>query len=332
MGREKRLPLIADLEDQLGCSLICYVNGDRENLNTRVAPDISRIIYRHLESRGFQDKIGLFLYTRGGDVLTPWRLVNLIKEYCHSFITLVPFRAYSAGTLICLGAREIIMGKMGELSPIDPTVANAFNPRDPDLQEARIPVSVEDVSSFLNLARDKAGLGEKEEMAQVFLQLSRKVHPLALGNVHRNYSLIRSLGKKLLEIHDRDPFKEGFEEIINNLTEKLYAHNYMIPRVEARDLIKLPVTFPPPGIEENMWALYENYEEDLQMLEPFNPANLLKEHEHQVCFQATGGIIESLHKLDAFIFEGRVTRQARPKPDLPPVSLELLQQNWRQIV
>ncbi|PKM79146.1 MAG: hypothetical protein CVU88_07275, partial [Firmicutes bacterium HGW-Firmicutes-13] len=268
--------------------------------------------------------------TRGGDVLTPWRLVNLIREYCSHFNVLVPFRAYSAGTLICLGADEIIMGKMGELSPIDPSVANAFNPSDPNHKTAKIPVSVEDVSSFIGLAQEMAGLKQEEHLAEVFLRLSKKVHPLALGNVHRNYSLIRSLGKKLLQLHTNES-AEHINEIINNLTEKLYAHNYMIPRSEAKNNIKLQVAMPEPAVEDLMWDLYENYEKDLQLTEPFNPALLLKDHEQQVDFEATGGIIESIHALDAFIFQGRVTRHIRQKPDLPPVNLEMIGQRWKQI-
>ncbi|MBS4022915.1 MAG: hypothetical protein KGZ79_10955 [Dethiobacter sp.] len=329
MGRKKRLELIAQLEEKLNTSLVCYVTGDRENLSTRIAPDIIRIFYRHLKPMGEREKISLFLYTRGGDVLTPWRLVNLIREYCQHFSALIPFRSYSAGTLICLGADEIIMGKMGELSPIDPSVANAFNPRDPHNRTARIPVSVEDVISYISLAKEMGGLNHEEQLAEVFLRLSRVVHPLSLGNVHRNYLLIRSLGRKLLELHSGQSAQ--IESIIKNLSEELHAHNYMIPRHEAKNRVNLNVTAPSSEVEELMWSLYENYEDDLKLLSPFNPATLLDEQEQQIEFEATGGIIESIKKLDAFVFEGRVARQMQPGPDVPPVCLEILRQAWKAI-
>jgi len=331
MGRGKRLPHISEIEEGLNTALICYITGDRENLNTRIAPDILRIFYRHLEAIGQKEKISLFLYTRGGDVVTPWRLVNLIREYCRHFSVIVPFRAYSAGTLLCLGADEIIMGKMGELSPIDPSVANAFNPQDPHQKTARIPVSVEDVSSFISLARDMAGIKQEEHLTEIFLRLSKAVHPLALGNVHRNYSLIRSLGRKLLELHRSNSSPREIEDIIVNLTEKLYAHNYMIPRNEAKNSIKLNIIEPSQQLEKVIWDLYENYEQDLQLLEPFNPSLLLNEQEQQVDFEATGGIIESYGKIDAFIFEGRIVRQVRHTPDIPPVNLEIVRQRWKHI-
>lgn len=329
MEHKNRLKLIKQIQEELNAAVICYITGDRENLSTRIAPDVIRIFFRHLEDIGHQENICLFLYTRGGDVLTPWRLVNLIREYCNHFFVLLPFRAYSAGTLICLGADQIIMGKMSELSPIDPSVANAFNPEDPCNKTAKIPVSVEDVSSFLDLAQEKAGLKEEELMTHVFLRLAKDVHPLALGNVHRNYSLIRSLAKKLLELHSKQCSPEHIQEIIDNLTEKLYAHNHMISRYEAKKYLKLHVVEPSNKLESLVWKLYENYENDLQLTDPFNPGLLLKEHEQQIDFEAIGGIIESLKQQNAFVFEGRVTRHARQKHDTPPVKIEMLRQGWR---
>ncbi len=331
MGHSKRFKLIQQLEEELQSALICYITGDRENLSTRIAPDIIRVFYQHLEMLGPRKKITLFLYTRGGDLMTPFRLVSLIREYCSFFNVLIPFRAYSAGTLISLGADEIIMGKLSELSPIDPSVANAFNPKDPHHPTARIPVSVEDVSSYLLLANEMAGLKGTEQALEVFLRLSKAVHPLALGNVYRNYALIRSLGKKLLKMHKGGSSPERIENIIENLTEKLYAHSYMIPRSEAGNRIHLNVSEPSPVVEKLMWTLYENYEKDLQLTEPFNPALLLEEQEIQVDFEATGGIIESQERLDTFIFEGRVTRLAKQEGNTPPVSLEILRQKWKFI-
>ncbi len=331
MRHSKRLKLIEQLEEQLQTILICYLTGDRENLSTRIAPDIIRVFYRHLERIAPRKTITLFLYTRGGDLLTPFRLVSLIREYCSVFNVMIPFRAYSAGTLISLGADKIIMGKLAELSPIDPSVANSFNPKDPHHPTARIPVSVEDVSSYIALANEMAGLKDAEQALEVFLRLSKVVHPLALGNVYRNYALIRSISKKLLEMHTGNSSSKHIEEIIEHLTEKLYAHSYMIPRSEAENSIHLNVSKPPPAVEKLMWALYELYEKDLQLTTPFNPALLLEEQERQVEFEATGGIIESLKRLDAFIFEGRVTRLSRQEGNALPFNLEILKQRWKHI-
>ncbi|MCL6448336.1 MAG: hypothetical protein K6U04_09345 [Armatimonadetes bacterium] len=328
MNREKRLRVIQKIARLRESALLCYVTGDRENVNTRIAPDVTPFFYRHLEMIGKRKRIDLFLYTRGGDILTPWRLVHLIREYADEFNVLVPFRAYSAGTLICLGADEIIMGKMGELGPIDPSVVNAFNPQDPANPAARIPVNIEDVYSYLTLARDEAGLRNEADLSKAFLLLAERIHPLALGNVHRNYLLIRSLAKKLLGLRKNcsDPDEVG--RIVDHLTEKLYAHNHMISRREAAEEIGLPVVYPARELERLLWELYQYYVEELSLDEPFSPAQLLKGARTE--FTVAGGLVESEYGQDAFLFSGVVER--RDFPDAGQICVNILKQGWKTVI
>ena len=78
-------------------------------------------------------------------------LVNLIREYFNDFNVIVPFKAYSCGTLICLGANEILMTKLGQLSPIDPSLPHPLAPTLPDNPKKKIPISVEDVTAYLTI-------------------------------------------------------------------------------------------------------------------------------------------------------------------------------------
>ena len=99
----------------------------------------------------------LVLYTLGGDTNTPWPFVNFLRAYCDRLFVLVPFWAHSAGTLIALGADKIYMTRFGTLSPVDPSVTNEFNPHDPASPLDRIPIAVEDVLAFFQLAPSRAG-------------------------------------------------------------------------------------------------------------------------------------------------------------------------------
>lgn len=60
--------------------------------------------------------------------------------------------------MISLGADEIVMSDMSELSPIDPSTANIFNPVDPKNPQNRIPISVEEVMSYFDLAKKNSEL------------------------------------------------------------------------------------------------------------------------------------------------------------------------------
>ncbi|MDD4237183.1 MAG: hypothetical protein PHT62_01315 [Desulfotomaculaceae bacterium] len=327
MAREQRVELIKKISEIRGSKLLCYITGDRENVNTRIAPDVTQVFYRHLEMFGECKQLDLFLYTRGGDVLTPWRLAHLIREYTNRFTVLVPFRCYSAGTLLCLGADEIVMGKMSELGPIDPSVVNAFNPQDPNNPAAKIPVNIEDVYSYLALAGEKAGVCSTDQQVKAFTLLAERIHPLALGNVHRNYLLIRSLAKKMLALHQL-PLKEGrIEHIVDNLTEKLYAHNHMISRREATDELNLAVSIPDTSFEPLMWSLYQDYAEELALSEPFNPSAKLMGAKTD--FEVVSGYVESMKGADAFVFSGVVEK--RDFPEAGQVNVSILKQGWKTI-
>jgi ClpP class serine protease len=129
MARQHRVEIIKKIGEMRGSSVVCYITGDRDNVNTRIAPDVTQVFYRHLEMYGNSRQVDLLLYTRGGDVLTPWRLVHLIREYTDRFCVLIPFRCYSAGTLLCLGADELVMSKMADWDPLIPVWSTLLTPR-----------------------------------------------------------------------------------------------------------------------------------------------------------------------------------------------------------
>ncbi len=324
MNYAARRSLMAEIACKRGSQVIAYITGDRENVSTRIAPDVLPVFHRHLRLLPACKRLDLFLYSRGGDVLTPWRLAHLIREWAPDFSVLVPYRAYSAGTLICLGADEVVMGTMGELGPIDPSVVSAFNPKDPVNPNARIPVNVEDVYSFLALAREMAGMSNDEDRRRTFLLLAEKIHPLALGNVHRNYLLVRSLAQKLLALRRPPPPADQVRHIVDSLTEKLYAHNHMIPRREASTEIGLAITYPDPDLENLLWSLYEHYEQELLLNQPFNPADIIRGARSD--FEVVGGLVESVGGQDAFVFHGVAERQDCPDGR---INVSILRQGWR---
>ncbi|MCG8400878.1 MAG: hypothetical protein MJA84_04700 [Firmicutes bacterium] len=323
MARPQRMEIMQKIGQSRGSAVISYVTGDRENVSTRIAPDVVRILFRQLKMMGKRPQIDLFLYTRGGDVLTPWRLVNLFREFTERFSVLVPFRAYSAGTLLCLGADEIVMGKMGELGPIDPSVVNAFNPQDPGNPCARLPVNIEDVYSYMALIAEKMGIYNEEAMARAFLVLADKIHPLALGNVHRNWMLIRSLANKMLGLRRERLGVEQERNIVDYLTEKLYAHNHMIPRREAVQEIGLPVVYANDELDDLMWELHEDMAVELKLREPFNPSEVLRGERTE--FEVASGMVESEYGMDYYVFSGVVERKDYQDTE---INVNINKQGW----
>jgi hypothetical protein len=309
---------ISIIETRVNARLICYCTGDRPGMEAQIGMDVVPRFRRHLESIGETQCLGLFLYSRGGDTNVPWRLVNLVREYCKELIVLVPFRAHSAATLLSLGANRIFMGKMGELSSIDPSVANQFNPPDPVNPSARIPISVEDVNAYKDLARR---FGVKPEdpalSAQVFMGLVSKVDPLALGNVERNYNQIRKLAEDHLRLHlaGGPDAKERVKGIVETLTERLYSHGHLINRREA-EKIGLNVESCDSSLDKMLWELFQEYAEEMELDRPFNAPQLLGTRP-SLRIELKRAVIESRSLTDAFVSEGTIARHTAGAIQLP---------------
>lgn len=276
--------IIKKIEAKRGSKIISYVTSDRQGpVNARVAMDIIPIISSQLRRIGKQEKIDLILYSVGGDTMVPWRLVSMVREYCNHFSVIIPYKAHSAATMISLGADEIIMSDMSELSPIDPSTANVFNPADPKNPQNRIPISVEDVMSYFDLAKNKFGIKSDEELTKIFnkfVESNPSIHPLALGNVNRTHNLIKILAKRLLESHKESMKEDEIEKIIEFLTEKLYSHQYFIGRKEAKDDLGIKTIInADKELSDLMTEVYEEYETEMNMKKIWNPEIELGENQ-----------------------------------------------------
>lgn len=324
MGRENRIGLINKIQELRGSNVLVYFTGDRQPIGSRIAEDAVRPLYKHLlglaESARERQKIDLFLYSRGGDVSVPWRIVTMIREFCEEFCVLIPYKAHSAATMISLGADRIVMGKKAELSPIDPTLVRAI------IGEATVPppeISVEDVSSYISFMRERANISDQAALAQVVSQLASHLTPLTLGSVNRQYSHIRLVARKLLTSR-KEKIEEGrIGTIIDALTEKMYSHGHAIGRREATEL-GLPVDKPDDNLEAFIWSLYQEYETLLQLNEPIDPEELLtsKNKEEHIEELIPLAVIESVQKLDVFEINA-VFRRKRQIPPNPQININL---------
>ena len=115
-----RRDIIKNIQKNRKYKVIVYFTGDRTPTSARISEDAVRPLYNHLLAVGKAKGMTSFLYSRGGDVSVPWRIVSMIREFCEEFSILVPYKAHSAATLLSLDADSIIMGKKAELGPIDP--------------------------------------------------------------------------------------------------------------------------------------------------------------------------------------------------------------------
>lgn len=271
---EDRKALYQELGRLRNSKVITYVTGDRPGLETQIHEEVFDYFASHLDEIGVTEKISLVLYTRGGSTLAAWSLINLIRQFCNDFELIVPSKCLSSGTIMSLGADRIVMTKQATLGPIDPSLNTPLNPHiDGAPAQVRYPVSVEAVKGYMEFVAS-SGVTSESEITKVLLDLSQKVHPLVLGQMHRTRSQIQMLAKRLLKFQGQED--ADVEKIISFLCSDSGSHDYTINRREAMDL-GLKIEKPDDELYRVINSIYMNFKEELQLGASFEPERMLGE-------------------------------------------------------
>jgi len=271
-------------------------------------------MYNQLRRIGKVERLDLFLYSRGGAVEVPWKMVCMLREFCGALAALIPYRAHSAATMIALGCDRILLGSKAELGAIDPALSRIHQEGDTPIEEQ---IRVEDVMSYVAFLKEKAGLGDQNALAANVSILAEKLTPQLLGNIYRTHSHIRMVARRLLTKHREAMSDQQINLIIESLAEKMYLHGHAISRGEASEM-GLPVDDAPSEVEDLMWALLEDFAQELGMNHPIDPDAILGKDKDEAEVPVTLAMIESTQESVAFsgtlVF--RRQRQAPPQVNL----------------
>ena len=82
-----------------------------------------------LQTLDLSNGLALMLSSPGGDGLAAERIVNTCRSYSGTgdYLAIVPGKAKSAATIICMGASKILMAAPSELGPVDPQIIKEEN-------------------------------------------------------------------------------------------------------------------------------------------------------------------------------------------------------------
>ncbi|MCD4771628.1 hypothetical protein K8R30_04420 [archaeon] len=313
--RKDRLEIIKKIEQIRESKILVYITGDRLGAEASIAEDSVRPMYEHLLKFGKVKNIDLFLYSRGGNVSTPWKIISMLREYCETLTVLIPSKAHSATTLIALGADKIIMGPKGELGPIDPTLEI------PSTGQINKAINTEDVTAYVSFMKEKVNLNDQAALSQVISQLAQDITPLTLGTIYRTYSHIRLVAKKMLDSHKEKIDESKAQTIIESLTEKMFSHGHGINRKEGKE-IGLNIEPADEELSKLMWELLIDYEKELDLLNPIQFNELLLKNEEIELTDLKIALIESLNKIHYFRNSIKV-RKIRQIPEAPQINVNL---------
>lgn len=338
-----RLDLIEEIERERESKVITYFCGDRPGALSQISSDAIRPMYDHLKSLGHVKQLDLYIYSRGGVLEVPWRMVTMLRGFCDVFSVIIPYKAYSATSLISLGADKCTMGEKGELSPIDPQLQIRALPGSQPIQMPKV-IGVEDIYAYLRFIKEKAGLTDQEALSEQVGIITEKITPVVLGKIQRAYSHIRLIARKLLSLQ-KPPLEETkIAAIIDALTEKIYIHGHGIGRQEAKEM-GLPIDIPDESLENKIWSLYLNYEEEMKLASTADLSWYIREDETQTYTEENVdyAFIESSEMSHAFRgnLEIKMLRNVPPNPSLnlnlslqmpPDINLQSLPQNISQVL
>ncbi|MBE0521028.1 MAG: ATP-dependent Clp protease proteolytic subunit [Candidatus Methanoperedenaceae archaeon] len=228
-ARRRRIGSIRAMEEKWGTKVLTMIHR-KEAISMFGVPVYQYIDIEDAEEilRGIREAkekpIDLIIHTPGGHLHASIQIARALKNHTAKTRVFVPHYSMSGGTLIALGADEIIMDKAASLGPVDPQIG--------DLLRGVFPAP-----SWLHVARKK-GL-EADDVTLMMGDISEKA-----------LNFTRDVLNELLDGKFDDRKKQ--EQVVDKLSGGEMIHAHLISAEDAKKL-GLPVsTELPPEIHEFM--------------------------------------------------------------------------------
>lgn len=152
--------------------------------------------------------LDLILHTPGGQVAAAESLVEYLKALFGKDVRVfVPQIAMSAGTMIALSSKEIVMGKQSNLGPIDPQFGG--------MSCAGI------IEEFAEACKN---VSQNPQIAHVWGPIISKYHPTFIGDCKKAITWADGIVKKWLTENMFSAYDNG-EERAKTVVDRLSSHN-----------------------------------------------------------------------------------------------------------
>jgi hypothetical protein len=119
-GTRERQSLIENIEKLTGRRLLVYHASIQHQAGIMTGADLNLVMDLCDDLGPRRVPADLLIHTSGGDANTAELILNTLHQRASSVRVIVPRAAKSAGTLVAMGAEEIVMGAASELGPVDP--------------------------------------------------------------------------------------------------------------------------------------------------------------------------------------------------------------------
>lgn len=191
------------------------------------------------------NKVLLLLSTLGGNADAAYRIARFLRRSYGDFTVLVPSLCKSAGTLLCIGANEIVISETGELGPLDVQVQHPGELADYgsglDVPEAFSFLQAQTLDTLRSILVDMAagsGLGTERSaeiatkvVVGLFSPAFTQIDASRLGRNARALSIAKHYAERL-------PGNIKSDDALERLITGYPSHSFAIDREEASALFK----------------------------------------------------------------------------------------------
>ncbi|MDR1039157.1 MAG: hypothetical protein LBR80_03135 [Deltaproteobacteria bacterium] len=251
-----RIDLYRKIEEITDAAVIFFFTSDRDCFETEISDDAADIFIGQLEDIGFVPRLALVLHTDGGAVSSAWNIATLLREHCNELSVIVPRKALSAGTLICLAADTVFMKGGSALGPIDPAISVELIRGDLDGKSSGpVDVRIESVFGFLSLATEVLAIGDEAALASVLRTAAGDYRAHDLGEAFRMRPHIRMLAERLLR--DRGCRGEQIDKIVDFLSRGSGSRDFTIGLKFAQSL-GLPAKMMPRDLSSAVSTFFRD--------------------------------------------------------------------------
>lgn len=201
------------------------------------------------------DSLHLVIHSDGGDPFTAVKIMRLLRDIFSRVVVLIPIKAYSAATLLTLGADELYMGTNACLGPLDlpmehPQEGSRISALDVINAATTIAIFVDEIATkrFNDLRKEKlikcrveAAKIAYQSATESVLPILSKIDPYLTQKSYRELKIAWWYAYDLLLTGLMKGKKSSAWRVAKTLTTSFPAHEYGIFREEAEGMLGLPV-------------------------------------------------------------------------------------------
>lgn len=235
----ERKALANEIAAQSDADLLLY-NGSIER-------NFDRGVIRRCAGRRRRQNVILILVTEGGDPDAAYRIARCLQNHYKKFICFVSGFCKSAGTIIVLGANELIFSDHGEIGPIDVQMSKKDELWEFEsgltLTSAMVALQEKAFSAFGDFfTQTKARSGGTITLktatdiaakltSGLFAPIYQQIDPIHVGEAARATAVATQYGKRLEAISDNLK-----DDALERLVSGYPSHGFVVDGKEALEL------------------------------------------------------------------------------------------------